>query len=589
MRSIIASFLSYILLISSIASAQAPAPQAPAPQVPSAQEPKPQQLQAQEVLPKAADPSLQPWKSEPWFPKPSYFRKHFYTPPSRVELQPMSKIEDFVVEGKLELSLKNFLDLVMTNNTDIQLQKLALETPKNAITRAYGIFDPRATASFNSSRRVSASTSVLEGGDTVSSLTQPLRLTYDQTLESGTQYSIGFDGTKSATSNSFSTFNPSITTGLNFQIQQPLLRNRGFAINRMNITIARVNLRTSEYRQEDQVMNIVVQAENAYWTAIGARENVRVREQALELAAKSLERSETELKLGAISELEIYQPRADYTAAQLSLAQAKYQVTQAEDALRRQIGADFDPRYRTMPIVLTESVEVPANDIKFDNEALVTKALARRPDLRATRQALDVDELRLKQASNALRPDLSLTGSYSSSGRGGTFYERNDPFDRNLVTNIIPGGIGDSLNQLFAFNLPTYGFGLTLRFPIKDRAGAANLADALVARKQDQLTIRNSEQNARLQVLNAITNVESSLRSVELAKTLRDVAQQQADADQKRYDLGTIIMFFLLQSQQRLADAEARLVTESINYRRNMIQLLRQTGTLLDERGIVVQ
>src|SRR5690349_23148637 len=86
------------------------------------------------------------------FPKPSYFRETFSKPVTKVELQPPVRLADFVVGGKLELSLRSYLELVMANNTDIQIQKLTLEMPKNAILRSFGTFDPVFTGSFNNQR-----------------------------------------------------------------------------------------------------------------------------------------------------------------------------------------------------------------------------------------------------------------------------------------------------------------------------------------------------------------------------------------------------------------------------------------------------
>jgi len=83
--------------------------------------------------------------------------------------------------------------------------------------------------------------------------------------------------------------------------------------------------------------------------------------------------------------------------------------------------------------------------------------------------------------------------------------------------------------------------------------------------------------------------VESSRESVKLAIIARDLAQKQLDADKQRYDLGVIQMYFVLDSQTRLTAAESRVVTESINYRTNQLNLLRVVGTLLDERGIAIQ
>ena len=51
------------------------------------------------------------------FPKPSYFREAFKKADTKVELQPPVRLKDFVKDGKLELSLKDYLALVMANNT----------------------------------------------------------------------------------------------------------------------------------------------------------------------------------------------------------------------------------------------------------------------------------------------------------------------------------------------------------------------------------------------------------------------------------------------------------------------------------------
>ena len=65
--------------------------------------------------------------------------------------------------------------------------------------------------------------------------------------------------------------------------------------------------------------------------------------------------------------------------------------------------------------------------------------------------------------------------------------------------------------------------------------------------------------------------------------------QKRVDADQKRYELGTTTIFFVLASQNDLAVAAGQLVREQVNYRRNLLQLYQGTGQLLDERGIAVR
>ena len=124
------------------------------------------------------------------FPKPSYFRETFQKTRTNVELKDPVKLKDFVADGKLELSLKHYLELVMANNTDIQIQFLTVEIPKNNIQAAMGVWDPTATTRFSTTRTTSLPTSPLDANNVnaiLKSLNQPYSLSYQQTLDTGTQ------------------------------------------------------------------------------------------------------------------------------------------------------------------------------------------------------------------------------------------------------------------------------------------------------------------------------------------------------------------------------------------------------------------
>lgn len=531
-----------------------------------------------------ADPSY------PRFGTKDYVRKVFRREAPKFELQGPVKLKDFVAGDKLELSLKNYLELVLNNNTDIQIQRAVLEIPKNAITRAFSIFDPQFVARFSSTRSTTPTTDVLQGANTLSNLNQPLTLNWAQTLGTGTQMTASYGASKSSTNNSFASFNPAYGSNLNINFSQPLLRGRDQNVLRAPILLAKSRQRATEYQFQDQLQALLVTAENAYWDVVGARENLKVSEQALGLADTSLKRAQRELELGALPALEIFQPQAVYARAEIQVTQARYRLAQTEDALRRQMGIDLDPELRKLSIALTESVLPPTDTKPFDKESIVADALRFRPDLMSTKQNLDIDEINLRTTSDALRPDFQLFGNYSTQGRGGPFVRRQTVFNADgtssPILNLIPGGFGNALDQMFGFGFPIYGGGIQLRLPIRDRAASANFADAVVTKRLDLLRVRNLEQTVRLDVLNAINQVENSRASVDLAKIAADLAQKRVEADQKRYELGTITLFFLLDSQNALTQAQSDLVNQSVQYRRNQLNLYRRTGTLLNERGI---
>jgi outer membrane protein len=520
------------------------------------------------------------------FPKPAYFREVFSRTEPKIELQAPSRLQDFVAGGKLELSLKSYLELVMANNTDIQIQKLSVETPKNAILRAFGTFDPLATASFSSTRTKTPSSDTLAGATTLVTLSQPAKFAYSQTLETGASYTASVTGSKATTNSGYSTFNPAINTGIGLSFTQPLIKNRGATINRISISLARSRFRKSEYDLRDNLMRIINDSENAFWDVVQARENLRVQESARDLANEALKRAQRELELGALSPLDIFNPQQQYATAGIGVSQAKFTLQQAENALRKQIGADLDPTVRKLPIVITEPVMPTTEAAAIDQDASIEKAFRMRQDLKSQMQDIDTDDLLIRQAKNGLRPDLSLTGSYTAQGRGGNSYVTDSS---TSYVSTIPGGFGDSVSQLFGFGYPVYSFGLTLRLPIRDRKAAADYADAVVTKRQDALQVRTTQQTVRLDVLNAISNVESSKDAVKLALIAQDFARKYLEAEQKKYELGTSQIFFVLQAQSALVAAESTVVQNSVQYRRNVLNLYRKTGELLDSRGIVIQ
>jgi outer membrane protein TolC len=527
------------------------------------------------------------------FPKPSYFRETFSKTQPKIELKDPVRLKDFVASGKLELSLKNYLALVMSNNTDIQIQMLSLEMPKNAIQRAFGVWDPRAVASFTTTRATTPPTSALDGATELKTLSQPLSMSVTQTLPEGINYTVAWGGSKSTSNSTFNNYNPALASNLSITVSQPLIQNRGAYVNRLMLMTARSRLKISEYGLKVQMLTLVSAAESAYWDVVAARESLKVAEGARDVSAAFLKLSQKQLELGALSPLDIYNPEQQLATNEVLVAQARFTLVQKEDVLRKQISADLDPEIRKLPMVLTDLAEMPLESIDFDNEQSVQLAMQNRPDLKQAVQTLDVDNLGIESARNELLPNLALIGNYTVNGRGGVFLTRTNVFDPNgnaaSVLTSVPGGVADALSQMFGFGFSSYQLGLRLTLPIKSRVASADMADAVVRKRQDALTLRTTQQGVRLDILNGITNVESSKESVKLAKVAQDYAQKALDAENKKYELGTELSQNVLLAQNALAAAESTVVTNQIALRKNLLNLWVKIGTLLDERGIVIQ
>ena len=191
------------------------------------------------------------------FPDKGYFREQWQAPPLDIEIESVGRLDDFYFDGKIELSLRSYIELVMANNPDINLQKLAVFEQQNAIQRAFSPFDPTLNLGFTTNRSTTLPNDILEGADVRTNLNQRGNFTYSQTFDTGTNYTVGYVGGKTANNSQFRNFNPSITQSLQFTVSQPLLRDRGRHVQRIPIFVARSRLKLTE----EQVRN----ASSACW------------------------------------------------------------------------------------------------------------------------------------------------------------------------------------------------------------------------------------------------------------------------------------------------------------------------------------
>jgi outer membrane protein len=490
---------------------------------------------------------------------------------------------DHIIAGKLTLSLSDAIRLALENSTDIHLDHTPIEFAGDNLHRSFGPFDPEFTGSFADERSKSPASTQLQGAAVLNALTQTTLLNYSQTFQTGTNFQTSFSAEKLSTNSSFNFINPSISTFLQFQVTQPLLRNRGLFPNQAPILIAQKNLKQAHSVFEGEVNDVILTAISDYWNVVLSRENLAVQKKSEEEAEKSYEHDKKALSLGALPPLDIYRSESQVASRRVGVIQAEYALKQAEDQFRHDIGADLDPAIRALDVDLTENPEPGSQLLATDIATVLARAAANRPEFEALRQQLSADELAIRLAHNQLEPDLELSGLYASNGLGGNEYNSATP-----PVLISPGGLGESLSQVFHFNAPTYQATLSLTLPIKNHAAEANLGDALVSQRHDQYQERQTKQSITLEASNAVHMLEVSKLSVEAAKVALDLAEKTLKAEERKYELGSETIFFVLEAQTELSTAEQSLVQAQVNYQLAVAAVDHATGDLLDHHHIQI-
>jgi outer membrane protein len=487
---------------------------------------------------------------------------------------------DYVSEGKLRLSLRDAVLLTLENNSAVRIDEAQVENQKFALLHAYQPFDPQLLGKFNANRISYTGFSQLQGvgssgTSTFTQLTHTAQINYTQKLQTGTDILVDLTSARSSSNNDFFFFNPYFSTVLTLQFTQPLLRNRGTFANRAPLVIARRTVQQSRAGFEAQVSDIIMALVKQYWDVVQARGNLEVERKSLEAADASYQRDKRALELGALPPLDIYRSESEVASRRVQMIQGEYLLKQAEDALRLTIGASQDTYFRALDLDLTEKPEPEGELRNIDAATALQEALAQRPEFQMTRYALDNDDTNLRLAHNHLEPDLSLTGFYQGNGLGG------DQFSFTTGQLISRGGLGSSLSQLFGFGFPGYGASLTLNLPIKNRAAQADMGSALVSRHRDLYLAQQVREQITLEVSNAVHQLEQGKLTLAAGRTALDLAKKALAAEQRKYELGAQTIFFVLDAQKNLAQAEASLLQAQIDYQVAVVAVEHATASLL--------
>jgi HAE1 family hydrophobic/amphiphilic exporter-1 len=507
----------------------------------------------------------------------------FHRPATPVHVQGPSRVDEFVVNGKLRLGLEDAILLTLLNNSDVNVDRAQFDLSQFAVQRARAPFDPLFVAGFTPTRSTSPSASSLNGASTLSTLNQASTTGFSQTFQSGTGVSVGMTSTRFTTNSSFATVNPSFTSGLTFSVSQPLLRRFGFFTNRAPIIIAQRGVRQSRANFESQLNDTVQRVINQYWDVVQARKTLEVLKKSLELAEASYQRDKRALELGALPPLDIYRSESQVAQRKVPVIQAEYSLKQSENTLRQTIGADLDARAGALDLELTEPADTNGKLEIVDLQESLANALKNRPEIEAQNQQLAIDDTNAKLAANNLRPDVNFSASYTSSGLGGMVFD-NSTGTPVLVSN---GGFGDSFSQLGGFSFPTYSMSLQLRFPIRNSAAAADLGTALVSKRRSIYQMRGLQQTIVTEVKNAVHDLEQAELVITAAQESRDLAAKNLAAEERKYQLGAQTIFFVLDAQNQLSQAEQSLVQAQISYQKALAGVDHSTGSLLAKHKMI--
>lgn len=405
-------------------------------------------------------------------------------------------------------------------------------------------------------------------------------------LASGTQLGVSFDNSRYSTDATRYTYNPFVSSSLGITITQPLLQGFGAKLNNRFIRIARNSQKVADLVFRQQVMDTVSGVARLYTDLVSLNEDVKVKQEALRLAERLYEDNKNQVDQGTQAPIEVTRANAAVAVSRQALINAVGLVRQQELIVKTAItrGGLANPQVLASHIIPTDVQTVPDQPPVQSLNDLVDAALKNRPDLAGAGLQVENSEISLQGSLNAVKPQLDVVGTAQNSGMAGDL----NPLAGAPTGGVTPGGYGTVLGQLFQRNYPSYGIGLQLTLPLRNRVAQADaVRDELLVR-QAQVRRQQLQDQVRLEVADAEESVRQARASYEASVEALRLQEQSVNVEQQTFDVGLSTNLTVIQYQNYLAQARSTEVASKGAYIKAQIALERATGTILDTHHVAI-
>ncbi|HEY1341936.1 MAG TPA: TolC family protein [Bryobacteraceae bacterium] len=448
---------------------------------------------------------------------------------------------------------------------------------------AVPIFDPALVGQLNWTHQTTPQTNFGIGRPALVSNITVANAGIVQGFASGAQAGLSYNNNRQSLNALNSGYSPFTASTLGITVTQPLLRGFGSTLNRRFLRIAGNEQRISSLIFRQQLIATAYGVVRLYTDYVALYEDEKVKQETARLAEKLAADVKAQVEEGTLAQVEMTRADAQVFSTRQDVINARGLREEQEAILKNVLTrrGNEDPEVRAVHIIPTDTLSIPAQDEVRPIQDLIGDALANRPDLGQARLQIENQGIGLLGAKSATRPEVDLVGIMQNNGLAG---EPNP-----LVANTDPtfiGGYGGLLGQVFSRKYPTYGVGVQVTLPIHNRIAEADLARDEIQMKQSQIRLRQMENQARLEVEDALIAMRRARASAEAAAQARKLQEESLEAEQAKFEVGASTSFFVIQYESLLAQAKSTEVAARSSYVKARAALQRATGSILAENGI---
>jgi outer membrane protein len=438
---------------------------------------------------------------------------------------------------------------------------------RQVVIGARGNFDPTFSVNFSFDHLVNPLNTVrVAGTPTVTVPSTVLQTRFQQELSYGTSYSVSFNLQRQSTTQRFLLFNPAFTSYFSIQVYQPLLNGFGWALNRRFIKVTENNRKISREIFSQNLNNTLSNAANLYWDFVALQEQRRVAEQAVAVSEKLYQDNHKEFEAGVLARLDVVQAESQLAANRRDLVTAQTNLQMQEVKLKSVISKNISPELADARIEATEHLPEP-DDIQMPslNEAIST-ATANRSSIRQAQWGIENQRIAGIYTRKNLLPTFSAFMQFNN--------------------YALAAGASAMFRQMAQWEYPEYSVGFSLNFSLRNRAAQADDVRARLELQQAEASLQQVRRQVELAVRTATVALIQLKSQVEAAERALESSRQTLQGEQIRLLYGISTPYRVILAQRDVVTAQSARTQAQVNYAKAVIAMELATGTLLERNGI---
>ena len=321
--------------------------------------------------------------------------------------------------------------------------------------------------------------------------------------------------------------------------------------------MARLGRQIADQQLRMTRMDVLVDADNAYWSYIAVRRKVRMLESYSTQMDTIYKQTSSAVAAGMAIENDLLRIEAKRTEIEYQLQRARNGADLCRMALCNVIGTPLDT-----------AIEPTDTTFNIESPTAMSLDIARRPEVGLLEKQIDVNMQRIRDARSEMLPTVGLSAGYSYYGniklKG---FAVNDTGTTVPYTQEFRDGIGIAM---LAVKIPIFHWGESRKKMHKARYELDN----------SQLELQRNMRLMSIEAQQAVQNVEDGYRMIHTAESGLRQAEENLRVMRNRYAAAMSPLTDLLDAQSQWQQAQSNLIEAQTQYMIYRTDYLRATGQL---------